>query len=204
MSIYGVIYKITNKINGKVYIGQTRKLVRERWYSHCEAAKYKTSPSKLHADIRLFKPPAFSIETIAWASNQDELDQREIELIIEYEAIKNGYNTARGGQHYPEISNTASKARELARDGYNMSEISKMIGVQEETVLHAIQEYQIDVGCDFYRVEYGSPQDSSDPFGDESDADDVCANETDRYYQRTCDENGNLIPKWVRDAIKKG
>ena len=30
----GYIYKITNNINGKVYIGKTTKTVEERWKGH--------------------------------------------------------------------------------------------------------------------------------------------------------------------------
>lgn len=30
----GYIYKITNHINGKVYIGQTRNLIEYRWQHH--------------------------------------------------------------------------------------------------------------------------------------------------------------------------
>ena len=34
------IYKITNRINGKVYIGQTvQKNPKMRWYDHCAAAR---------------------------------------------------------------------------------------------------------------------------------------------------------------------
>lgn len=32
----GTIYKIQNKLNGKIYIGQTIMDVRDRWYRHCE------------------------------------------------------------------------------------------------------------------------------------------------------------------------
>ena len=34
MKPYGIIYKITNKVNGKVYIGQTTKSLKKRWTEH--------------------------------------------------------------------------------------------------------------------------------------------------------------------------
>ena len=39
MKPYGIIYKITNKVNGKCYIGQTTKSLSDRWSKH----KYKKS-----------------------------------------------------------------------------------------------------------------------------------------------------------------
>lgn len=33
------IYKITNQINGKIYIGKTLKDISSRWREHCKAAK---------------------------------------------------------------------------------------------------------------------------------------------------------------------
>ena len=35
---YGYIYKVTNTINVKVYIGQTTKTIEERWSKHIEKA----------------------------------------------------------------------------------------------------------------------------------------------------------------------
>jgi group I intron endonuclease len=33
-----IIYKITNKVNGKIYVGQTTRSLEERWYGHCSTA----------------------------------------------------------------------------------------------------------------------------------------------------------------------
>jgi hypothetical protein len=40
------IYKITNKINGKSYIGKTLKTVKERWSEHCQDYKKERSEKR--------------------------------------------------------------------------------------------------------------------------------------------------------------
>ena len=37
----GKIYKITNKVNGKIYVGQTMKTLEERFQKHCCRATEK-------------------------------------------------------------------------------------------------------------------------------------------------------------------
>lgn len=37
----GIIYKITNDVNNKVYIGQTTSLIENRWENHCEEVDKK-------------------------------------------------------------------------------------------------------------------------------------------------------------------
>ena len=39
----GFIYKITNEINNKIYIGQTKKTIEERFAAHIQKAKNHTN-----------------------------------------------------------------------------------------------------------------------------------------------------------------
>ncbi len=41
-----LIYKITNEINGKIYIGQTTTTLRERWKDHCRVKNRQMTPFK--------------------------------------------------------------------------------------------------------------------------------------------------------------
>ena len=41
-----LIYKITNKINGKIYIGQTTRTLKERWADYIKEYKYIKEDSK--------------------------------------------------------------------------------------------------------------------------------------------------------------
>ena len=101
------IYKFTNKINGKIYIGQAVNIDR-RIKDHFYKAHNKSGQdynSLLHCAIRKYGKDAFEIETIKECS-VNELDLYETQLIEEYNCISpNGYNIMKGGQKYRNNNN---------------------------------------------------------------------------------------------------
>lgn len=98
-----VIYKITNLINNKVYIGQTRRTFNERycgkgvaisrvyWSVRCN--------SHLHASIEKYGFNNFKVEIIEQCNTIEELNQREKYYIALYKCTdpKCGYNYCEGG-----------------------------------------------------------------------------------------------------------
>lgn len=91
----GFIYKITNKVNGKSYIGQTRKSVEFRWRQH----KNSKDNYDLHNAIRKFGEDNFEITTLK-ECDYSELDKWEIYYIAQYNTFRNGYNMTKGGSAY--------------------------------------------------------------------------------------------------------
>lgn len=57
---FGIIYKITNLVNNKVYIGQTERTLKERWGQH----KYSKGCKYLHNAILKYGAESFKIEEI--------------------------------------------------------------------------------------------------------------------------------------------
>lgn len=95
---YGVIYKVTNRLNGKCYIGQTvRKSPKGRWTAHL-ASVARGSGLALHCAIRKYGEAHFSFEILCTAS-ENALDTLEIGLIRHYRARfdDHGYNMTDGG-----------------------------------------------------------------------------------------------------------
>ena len=94
-NIYGVIYKITNKIDGKVYIGQTKHSFDERYHYNLE--KY-THNLPLKNAIKKYGINNFEInKCIDVAFSEIELDIKEECYISIYKSYKNGYNLTLGG-----------------------------------------------------------------------------------------------------------
>ena len=95
----GGIYKISNKINGKVYIGQSNNLKR-RFKEH--KIRYKSINSNeynsvIHIAIRKYNIENFNFEIIEYCENS-KLNEREIFWINYYDSFKNGYNCTLGGE----------------------------------------------------------------------------------------------------------
>ena len=104
---YGVIYKITNKINGKIYIGQTTRTVEQRFKEHME------SPYPLGNALRFHGIENFTVEIIAECDNQEQLNEREIHFIAEYDCmVPKGYNCNEGGHNGSASEETKSRISE--------------------------------------------------------------------------------------------
>ena len=127
------IYKITNKINGKVYIGQTKQPVYTRWSQH--KCRSKTGNSKINRAIRKYGYENFTIETIDNAENYEELNKKEIMWIKQYDCIKGGYNIEEGGWNAPMSQESKDELSKKQKESYKNGRVPSFLGKKhtEET-----------------------------------------------------------------------
>ena len=96
------IYKITNKENGKAYIGQSVH-IEDRWYKHkweSQAEGYPQYNYTIHKAFRKYGISAFTFEIIE-ECDQEMLDEREKYWIALYDTYMKGYNDTEGGDGGP-------------------------------------------------------------------------------------------------------
>lgn len=138
------IYKITNTINNKIYIGETtKKDPIQRWYGHLRAINQGKGCPLLRTAIQKHGKENFTFEVIRECSTEERYDL-EKQMIAEYNSlVPNGYNAIEGGigggfkgkKHSEETKKKMSKA---TRDMHaNMSselkkEISRKISINNE------------------------------------------------------------------------
>ena len=93
-----IIYKITNKINGKIYIGKSERSLTIRWKSHCDSVKI-VSQSYFHRAIRKNGALNFTIQIIDRAINNQKLNKLEKYYILKFNSTNPeiGYNGTFGG-----------------------------------------------------------------------------------------------------------
>lgn len=92
----GFIYIIRNTVNSKVYIGQTRTSVEQRWKEHLRHAQY--GDQVINRAMRKYGVNKFYIETLE-ICNAELLDYREMYYIDLYDSTdkSKGYNVSIGG-----------------------------------------------------------------------------------------------------------
>lgn len=90
----GIIYKIVNKVNGKIYIGQTKRQLKDRFNNHCFNSKTRSSP--LYQSFRKYGINNFDIFEIEKCDNS-LLNVKEEFYINEYNSLTpSGYNILKG------------------------------------------------------------------------------------------------------------
>jgi group I intron endonuclease len=96
-----IIYKITNKINGKLYIGQTVQKIRDRWSDHARPYRGKHKAlSAVSMAIQKYGKENFIVEQIDSAGTLETLNLLEIHYIKKFNSLSpNGYNFEEGGEN---------------------------------------------------------------------------------------------------------
>ena len=112
-------YKITNKINNKIYIGITNNPKR-RWTDHIKyKGKHGEGHKPLYRAINKYSAINFKMDILSTKTSWNEICLEEIKYIKQYESFwtsGKGYNLTTGGQGAPNtvVSNkTKKKLREI-------------------------------------------------------------------------------------------
>lgn len=114
---YGVIYKITNDINTKVYVGQTIRTLAVRFRGHC-SLKRSSENSAIRGAIHAYGKDHFKIEQIDTASDLDDLNRKEIYWIGMLNCLcPNGYNLSLGGNGGGKMHESTKRKLSLLQKG---------------------------------------------------------------------------------------
>lgn len=106
------IYKLTNKINGKIYIGQTVQ-PDKRWTQHKTNAASNSPKMIISYAIKKYGNAAFEFEIIAGCKNWDDANETETLLVAQYNSrVPNGYNVSFGGFNAPKSPEWIQKMKE--------------------------------------------------------------------------------------------
>lgn len=128
----GVIYKITNSINDKVYIGQTSRSLKERWSEHLTTNKRRDLP--LYRAFDKYGKEKFQIEVIEECENS-LLNEKEVFWINYFDSYHNGYNASPGGESPTSLSKKETDIFIVKwKEGKTLTQIKEETGHSIKTI----------------------------------------------------------------------
>ena len=134
------IYKITNNVNQKIYIGKTYHSIEGRWKQHCKDM-YKRDMGKrpLYDAMRKYGVENFSIELV---EETDNLEEREKYWIEYYGSFKDGYNATIGGDGRPYLDHDLiiKTYQEIG----NVVQVAKILHISKDWIYKVLHSYGID------------------------------------------------------------
>jgi group I intron endonuclease len=92
-----LVYKLTNTVNGKSYVGITSRSLADRWSEHQKRSREGLRNSRLHMAMRKYGHEVFTREVLAIAETEQEVRALECRYIREFDTMNSGYNCNEGG-----------------------------------------------------------------------------------------------------------
>ena len=139
----GHIYKIQNKINNKIYIGQTVKPVEKRFNQHKNNYnKPYFSQLALYKAFNKYGLENFTFEEIEEVENS-ELDVREKYWINYYDSYNNGYNSTLGGKLVELYNWDIEEITNLYNQYRSARKVAQIIGCDHSTIDNLLNSNQI-------------------------------------------------------------
>lgn len=142
----GCIYKITNLINNKIYIGQTRATEPQRWQSHIWHAYNdpENDSIALCNAIKKYGRENFKREIIEECNDSNELNNKEIYYIKLFNSTdKNiGYNITPGGDGYERYS--TNDILSLYEELHSVAGVAKALGANKDSISKRLRGMGID------------------------------------------------------------
>ena len=155
----GFIYKITNRVNNKSYIGQTRFTVEHRFKQHIKNYNIEHRKQPLYMAFDKYGLQNFKVETLE-ECDVDKLDEREIYWIAYYDTFRNGYNATLGGQKHSAkyfwTDNQYEEIKSLYLSGFSARYIAEKFKVSHDTIRSILKSMNVKMrnhGLDVNNVE---------------------------------------------------
>lgn len=143
----GYIYKITNLINGKMYVGQTTKTIEERFRLHIYDSVRKDKRDDnypLYKAMKKYGINNFQIECIEECPIS-KLNEREIFWINSLNTYKNGYNATLGGGGFLKLNLDEEEIINEYNDLKTIKKVANIHNCSSSTIKKILEKHDIEI-----------------------------------------------------------
>lgn len=189
-----IIYKVTNLINGKVYVGATKQRLSDRVWDHKAKAFRHGSKSLFHTALRKHGWANFKWEIIDQASTVSELHDKERLHISGFKTFNSdkGYNSTSGGHKGTRISDKMKEGVSKFHKGRKHSE--------EENKAKSLR--QMGAGNPFYGKSHSSETKTKISEVKKAQKIRYTEEEKEKFVHRGSDNGRALITEGIAREIK--
>lgn len=139
----GYIYKITNDINNKVYIGQTKTSIKKRWNAHLTRYNSKNNQG-IYGAMKKYGIDHFKIEKIVECPIE-ELNDLEQFYIKKYNSYYEGYNLTLGGDGTQTIDLDEEKVIKKYKECGFITDTAKFFNCCEPIISNILHKNNIKI-----------------------------------------------------------
>ena len=111
-----IVYKVTNRLNGKFYIGATSLTIEERKKMHMRLPTY-SDRTYFQKALQKYGIENFKWQIVCICHNKETLNAQEQKYIKMYDAMEKGYNDTSGGIKFS-FSGRVKKQMRASRQKY--------------------------------------------------------------------------------------
>lgn len=143
----GFIYKITNRVNNKMYIGQTRFTVEHRFKQHIKNFNIEHRSQPLYNAFAKYGIENFEVSVLEECPIE-KLNEREIFWIAKYNTFKNGYNATLGGKggcKYFWTDSQYDEIRSMYLSGFTSQKIAEQFNCSAYTIIGVLKSIGIKI-----------------------------------------------------------
>lgn len=109
-----IVYLVTNRVNGKRYVGKTKRTLERRWYEHCTHSHGGSEEMAIYQAIRKHGAESFELSVLEECADEATMNDAERRWIRKLGTFRREYNMTEGGDGLTGYTHTEEAKRRMS------------------------------------------------------------------------------------------
>lgn len=138
----GIIYFCWNSLTKQLYIGKSKRTLKQRIGEHYGKAD-NGSETTFHNALKKYEASVFKWDVLEYDVPEEKLDEREVFNIAKYDSHEKGYNDTRGGGSCDSklSDEDIQKMIDMVKRGFNFTDIARFFDCSTTTIADTLKAH---------------------------------------------------------------